>query len=199
MWRGYKALGLTPPPGMPPGLVGTGVMPGTAIPPAGMGPGGMGGHGPAGQPAMVGLMSMPGEYFGIGSCLDKLGAALHGLDLITRPVRWQRAIAGASGKISTFTAEGGSLLTFQAFLMMREGSAMVTTVHSIAKFFSLSAATSCYQGKYIGFVGDRLATGEPGRVLLQATKSWAWVKKSVQSNGDELIQAYTGGLDHGSV
>ena len=56
---------------------------------------------------------------------------------------------------------------------------MVTTVHSIAKYFSLSAATSRYQGKYIGFVGDRLATHEPGPVLLQATKSWAWVKKSV--------------------
>ena len=128
---------------------------------------------------MVGPMSPLGEYSGIGSCLDKLGDALHGPDLLIRPVRWQRAVAGDSGKISTFTAEVGSLLTFQAFLMMREGSAMVTTVHSIAKYFSLSAATSRYQGKYIGFVGDRLATREPGPVLLQATKSWAWVKKSV--------------------
>ena len=82
-----------------------------------------------------------------------------------------------------------SLLTFEAFLMMREGSAMVTIVHSIAKFFSLSTATSRYQGKYIGFVGDRLATREPGLVLLQATKSWAGVKKLVRNNGDNLIQA----------
>jgi hypothetical protein len=74
---------------------------------------------------------------------------------------------------------------------------MVTTIHSIAKYFSLSAATSRYQGKYIGFVGDRLATREPGPVLLQATKSWAWVKKSVRINGEELLQAYTGGLEHG--
>ena len=85
-----------------------------------------------------------------------MGAALHRPDLITWPVRWQRAIAGDSSKISTFTAEVGSLLTFQSFLMMREGSAMVTIVHSIAKFFSLSAATFHYQGKYIGFVGNRL-------------------------------------------
>ena len=114
-------------------------------------------------------------------------------------MRWQGAVAGDSGKISTFSAEVGSLLTFQAFLMMREGSAMVTTIHSIAKFFSLSAATARYQGKYIGFVGNRLATRKPGPVLLQATKSWAWAKKSVRSNGDELIQAYTGGLKHGSL
>ena len=91
---------------------------------------------------MVGLMSPLGEYSGIGSCLDKLGDALHGLDLLIRPVRWQRTVAGDSGKISTFMAEVGSLLTFQAFLMMREGSAMVTTIHSIAKYFSLSATTS---------------------------------------------------------
>ena len=83
--------------------------------------------------------------------------------------------------------------------MMREGIVMVTTVHSITKFFSLSAATFRYQGQYIGFVGDRLATCEPGPVLLQATKSWAWVKKSVWSNADKLIQAYTGGLEHGSL
>ena len=136
-------------------------------------------------------------YSGIGSCLDKLGDALQGPELLIRPVRWQRTVAGDSGKISAFTAEVGSLLTFQAFLMMREGSAMVTTVHSIAKYFSLSAATSRYQGKYIGFVGDRLATREPGPVLLQPTKSWAWVKKSVRSNGEDLIQAYTGGLEQG--
>ncbi len=105
---------------------------------------------------MVGPMSLPGEYFGIVSCLDKLGNALHRPDLITQPV--QRAVAGDSEKISAFTAEVGSLITFQAFLMMRERSAMVTTVHSIAKFFSLSAATARYQGKYIRFVGNRLAT-----------------------------------------
>ena len=67
-------------------------------------------------------------------------------------MRWQRAVFRDSGKISTFQAEVGSLLTFQAFLMMREGSVMVTTVHSIAKFFLLSTTTSRYQGRCIGFV-----------------------------------------------
>ena len=60
-----------------------------------------------------------GEYSGIGTCLEKLGAALHGPDLVTQPVLCQRVVSGESGKISTFTTEVGSLLTFQAFLMMR--------------------------------------------------------------------------------
>jgi hypothetical protein len=137
-------------------------------------------------------MGVPGEYSGIETCLKNLGAAIHGPDLITRPVWWQRAISGDSGKISMFQAEVGSLLTFQAFLVMREGSAMVTTVHSIAKFFFLSARTSRYQGQYIGFVGNRLTACKPGPVLLPSTKSWGWVKKTVWGNGEELIQAYTG-------
>ena len=81
---GVQGPGANAPAGMPPGLAGSGVMPGTAVPPAGIGTGGMGGHGPAGQLAMVGPMSRPGEYSGIGTCLDKLGAALHGPDFITR-------------------------------------------------------------------------------------------------------------------
>jgi hypothetical protein len=54
-----------------------------------------------------------------------------------------------------FKAEVGSIVGFQAFLMMREGSAMVTLIHSMAKYFSICAATSRYQERYIGFVGDR--------------------------------------------
>ena len=193
------APGAYVPAGMPPALAGTGVIPGTGFRKAETGTGRTGGYGQAGQPPMVGPMRVPGEYCGIETCLEKLGAALHGPDLITRPVQWQWAVSGDSGKINMFQAEVGSLLTFQAFLMMKEGSAMVTTAHSIAKFFSLSAVTSSYQGQYIRFVGDRLTAREPGPVVLPSTKSWGWVKKTVRGSGEELIQACMGGLEHGSL
>jgi hypothetical protein len=48
-----------------------------------------------------------------------------------------------------FKAKVGSLLTFQAFLMMREGSAMVRVLHSLAKYFAITAATLRYQGWFI--------------------------------------------------
>jgi hypothetical protein len=51
---GVHGPGATAPYCMPPGSVGTGVMPGMAILPAGLGPGGMGGQGPTGQPSLVG-------------------------------------------------------------------------------------------------------------------------------------------------
>jgi hypothetical protein len=87
-------------------------------------------------------------------------------------LQWQRDVNGETAKIAAFKAEVGSLLGFQAVLMMREGTAMVTLIHLTAKYFSISLATSRYQGRYIGFVGDRLPTREPGPVLLPASKGW---------------------------
>jgi hypothetical protein len=83
--------------------------------------------------------------------------------------------------------------------MMREGSAMVTLIHSMAKYFSISAATSRYQGRYIGFVGDRRPTREPGPVLLPASKGWDWVKKLVRTDIDAMEQVYNGGANHGKL
>jgi hypothetical protein len=72
---------------------------------------------------------------------------------------------------------------------MREGSAIVTVLHSPAKYFAITAATLRYQGWFIRFVGNRLPTRKPGPVLIQATKGWEWVKKLIRTDGDVLMQA----------
>jgi hypothetical protein len=90
--------------------------------------------------------------------------------LLLQTLQWQRDVEGENARITVIKGEVGSLQGFQAFLMMREGTAMVTLIHSLAKYFSISSATSRYQGRYIGFVGDRLPMGEPGPVLLPASK-----------------------------
>jgi hypothetical protein len=102
----------------------------------------------------------------------------------------QKDVNGDAARINAFKAEVGSLLTCQAFLMMREGSAMVTVLHSPAKYFAITAVTSRYQGRFINFVGNRLPMRETGLVLIQATKGWEWVKKPIRANGDVLTQAY---------
>ncbi len=76
---------------------------------------------------------------------------------------------------------------------------MVTIIHSMAKYFSISSATSRYQGWYIGFVGNRLPTREPGPVLLPASKGWDWVKKSVNPEATAMEQFYSGGANHGKL
>jgi hypothetical protein len=118
---------------------------------------------------------------------------------IRRTLQWQRDVNGEAAKIEVFKAEVGSLLCFQAFLMMQEGTAMVTLLHSKAKYFSISSATSRYQGRYIGFVGDRVPTREPGPVLLPASKGWDWVTKTVRGNGEDLEQAYASGANYGKL
>jgi hypothetical protein len=90
-----------------------------------------------------------------------LGQSLNDPESVRSTLQWQRDVNGEAAKIGVFKAEVGSLLCFQAFLMMREGTAMVTLLHSTAKYFSISSATSRYQGRYIGFVGDRVPTREP--------------------------------------
>jgi hypothetical protein len=138
-------------------------------------------------------------YLGIGTCLKKLGQALNNPESMCRTLQWQRDINGEAAKIAVFKAEVGSLLGFQVFLMMREGTTMVTLLHSTAKYFSISSATSRYQGQYIGFVGDRLPTRKPGPVLLPATKGWEWVTKSVRGNGEDMVLAYATGANYGKL
>jgi hypothetical protein len=136
---------------------------------------------------------------GIGRCLENLGQAINDPTMIRWTLLWQQEVEGENAKIIAFKAEVGSLLGFQAFLMMREGTAMVTLMHSMAKYFSISSATSRYQGRYIGFVGDRLPMREPGPVLLPASKGWDWVKKSVRENLEAMEQVYSGGANNGKL
>ncbi len=96
-------------------------------------------------------------------------------------------------RTNAFKAKVGSLLAFQVFLMMREGRKMVTVLHSPGKYFAITAATSHYQGRYIGFVGGRILTQEPGPVLIPALKGWEWVKKTVRGDRDKMCWAYENG------
>jgi hypothetical protein len=134
----------------------------------------------------------PTGYSGIRSYLDKLGTATYDPRTVPRVLQCQQEVNGEMGKINAFRAKVGSLLAFQAFLMMRIGSAMVTILHSPAKYFVITMATLGYQGSYIGFVGNRLLMQEPGPVLIPALKGREWVKKTVHDNGDEISQIENG-------
>jgi len=122
----------------------------------------------------------------IDGCIARMGALTSHAMKVEEALRYQQEVKGEATKIANFKMEVGSLLNFQAFLMMREGSAMVTIIHSIAKYFSLSPTMMRYQGRYIGFVGDQMPNREPGPVMLPVDKAWGWVKKKVHSSLDEL-------------
>jgi hypothetical protein len=100
-------------------------------------PGGQGGQPPPQAVPQVNSMG----YLGIGTCLEKLGQALNDPESMRRTLQWKRDVNREAAKIGVFKAEVGSLLGFQAYLMMREGMVMVTLLHSTVKYFSISSVT----------------------------------------------------------
>jgi hypothetical protein len=114
-------------------------------------------------------------------------------------LQWQRAVNRDQSKLNAFKAEAGSLLAIQAFLMIQEGSTFITLLHSPAKYFSITPATSrFFQGGYICFVRDRLPTHESSPVLIQATEKWE-VKKMVNGDGMTIKQHYKQPLAYGKL
>ncbi len=67
-------------------------------------------------------------------------------------------------------------------------------MHLPIKFVALSDATQYLQGRFIGFVGDRMLTLEPVEILLPSQKTWQWVKEAVSSDGPALIKYYKDGF-----
>jgi hypothetical protein len=148
------------------------------------------GAGAHGHGTQAGAGPQRAGYSGIGMYLEKLGPSILDPGTVLSMLQWQKDVNGDAACIDAFKAKVGSLLTFQAFLMMREGTAMVTVLHSLDKYFAITMATSQYQGQFIGFVGNRLPTRERGPVLIQATKDWERIKKPIRVDGDALMQTY---------
>ena len=136
----------------------------------------------------------------IDRCIARMGVdKVCARSEIMKSLKWQQDVNGESAKIKTFQLEVGSLHNFQGFLMMWKGSTIVTIVHSIAKYFLLASTTMRYQGRYIGFIGDRLPNREPAPVMLLIDKGWGWVKKKVHTSLDDLAAAYAAPDTHGKL
>ena len=69
----------------------------------------------------------------INGWIARMGAATGHTMNIKDALRYQQEVKREATKITNFKMEVGSLLNFQAFLMMREGSSMVIIIHSITK------------------------------------------------------------------
>ncbi len=106
---------------------------------------GSGGTGVHGYGAPAGADPPSAGYSRIRTYLEKLGSSILDPGTVLSVLQWQKDVNGDAACINAFKAKVGSLLTFQAFLVMREGSAMVTVLYSPAKYFAITAATSRYQ------------------------------------------------------
>jgi hypothetical protein len=58
------------------------------------------------------------------------------------------------------------------------------------KFMAITEATQQFEGRFIGFVGDRTLSKEPTLILLPLQKTWEWVKATLAMGGDSLLDYY---------
>jgi hypothetical protein len=64
-------------------------------------------------------------------------------------------------------------------------------LHLPMKFVAISEATQHLQGRFVGFVGDRMATKDPPPIVLPQQKTWKWELKTKSSDGMALEAYYT--------
>jgi hypothetical protein len=66
----------------------------------------------------------------------------------------------------------------------------VTMIHTLGTFYSIRTATNAYQGKVMGFIGDRRATKEPTPVCLPQVKAWQWYSGQVNMDKDDMVEFF---------
>jgi hypothetical protein len=66
----------------------------------------------------------------------------------------------------------------------------VTMIHTLRTFYSICTATNAYQGKIMGFIGDRMATKEPTPVCLPQVKAWQWYSGQVNMDKDDFVEFF---------
>jgi hypothetical protein len=63
-------------------------------------------------------------------------------------------------------------------------------IHTLGTFYSIRMATNAYQGKVMGFIGDRRATKEPTPVCLPQVKTWQWYSGQVNMDKDDFVEFF---------
>jgi hypothetical protein len=78
----------------------------------------------------------------------------------------------------------------RVYLAMVGEQKTVTMIHTIGAFYSIRAATNLYQGKILGFIGNRRATKEPMPVCLPQNKAWQWCVAQVNTDKEDFMTFY---------
>ncbi len=84
-------------------------------------------------------------------------------------------------------------MQMRMYLAMVGEQKTVTMIHTIRVFYSIRASTNAYQGKILGFIGDRRATKEPTPVCLPQTKAWQWFLGQAHNNKEDFMTFYEDG------
>jgi hypothetical protein len=130
------------------------------------------------------------DFSGLGHALNRMGHTMYNPCTLEAELSLQRDTmegnATAQARFKGFVVNYGQLRVYGAILGDQK---TVTMIHTLRTFYLLKQATKVYQGKVLGFIGDRRATKEPTPICLPQTKAWQWFKGLASSDRD-LFEAH---------
>ena len=131
------------------------------------------------------------SYSGFKTAFAGLGEKLLDPVSVERELLWQdAAFKENTEKSKEFWDQAIQLQHFRAFALMRVDSPYITICHSIGKFFDPTGDLSKgWQGKYVGFVGDRKIGRNPFALVLPEA-AWTWTVPIIESLTDLIREFY---------
>ena len=136
----------------------------------------------------------PRENFsGIATALKKQGHQNYKIPVMASKLALQRDIQGNTTKQTAFRDFATNYTQLRVYLAMVGEQKNVTMIHTLGTFYSIRTATNTYQGKVLGFIGDRRATKEPTPVCLPQVKAWQWYSGQVNTDKDNFVTFFEDG------
>ena len=130
------------------------------------------------------------EFSGLGLALTRMGHTMYNPRTLEAELSLQAGAmegnAAALARFKDFAVNYGQLRVYGAILGDQK---TITMIHTLGTFYSLKRATNAYQGKVLGFIGDRRATKEPTPICLPQTKAWQWFR-GLASNDRDLFESH---------
>ncbi len=157
---------------------------------------------PPQQAGMGGGHQTPGDaaYSGIDSVLRNLGGKMY--DPATIQAELAVQLRGTPGDLANRTSFREFVVNVQEFwvyLAMLGTQTHVSMIHTPGVYYSLTSATSTYQGKVLAFIGDRRSTKEPTPICLPTTKTWEWHAGDAITDFDKFCEFHEAAANKGNL
>ena len=142
----------------------------------------------------------PGIYSGFKTALEKIREKIMDPASVDRELGWQKtSFEDNPEQQREFRDQVVQVQHFRAFALMRVDSPYITICHSIGKIFDpIGDASKGWQGKYVGFVGDRREGRVPFAIVLPE-EAWTWTVPVIESNDALIADFYKNEANYGRL
>ncbi len=127
---------------------------------------------------------------GITTAIKKQGHQNYEISVMAAELALQREIQGSTTKQTAFREFATNYTQLRVYLAMVGEQKNVTLIHTLGTFYSIRTAMNAYQGKVMGFIGDRRATKEPTPVCLPQVKAWQWYSGQVNMDKNDFVEFF---------